>query len=228
MIMLECASLKGLLECASFSISEGNICAVLTETDFERNLLLRVFTGLARLDSGKIFIFDKDLSSISYAELNEIRERMGVVLNDGGLVSNLKVWENLMLPFVYHTSRNRVATTLSHQDMEEKMMNILSKTGYDDDLNILPGPLPTYKKRLLGLARAMLMEPDLIIYDSVFDRLSSDIRDKVLEAVNLFHRERKGRASLFLATSESSIEDIKADSIHILKNGSITRRGYDS
>ena len=52
------------------------------------------------------------------------------------------------------------------------MISILGKIGYDDDIAVLPGPLPVYKKRLAGFARAMLMEPDLIIYDSVFEGLS--------------------------------------------------------
>lgn len=200
-----------------FSMPEGSFCAVLAETDFDKNLLLRVLTGLTRLDSGKVFIFGKEISSITYAELGEVRKRMGVVLNRGGLVSNLKVWENLMLPLAYHAS-------LSYKDMEEKMMHVLNNLGYNDDLNMLPGPLPTYKKKLLGLARAILTEPELIIYDSVFDGLSSDIRNRVLETVNAFHEEKKGRASLFLATSEGSVKGIKAECVYVLKKGNFYER----
>src|SRR3989339_504213 len=190
MITLECASLKGFLDCASLAISGGRACVVLTETEFEKNLILRIFTGLTRLDSGKIFIFGKEISSFSYSELNAARKGMGIVLNNGGLISNLKVWENIMLPLSYHSS--------SHHDMDEKMISILGKIGYDDDIAVLPGPLPAYKKRLAGFARAMLMEPDLIIYDSVFEGLSPDIRSKVLETITAFQRQKEGRASLFL------------------------------
>ncbi len=224
MMKFECATLKGLLECASFNILEGNLYVVVTETDFEKNLLLKVLTVLTRLDSGKVFIFDRDVSSISYSELNGIRKRMGVVLNNGGLVSNLKVWENLMLPLSYHASRNQESTTLSNKNLEDKMINILSRIGYSDDLSVLPGPLPTYKKRLIGLARAMLMEPDLMIYESVFAGLSPDVRDRVLEAVNVFHREKKGRASLFLDSRESFIDDVKAESVYMLKKGRFYER----
>ena len=224
MMKFECATLKGLLECASFNILEGNLYVVVTETDFEKNLLLKVLTVLTRLDSGKVFIFDRDVSSISYSELNGIRKRMGVVLNNGGLVSNLKVWENLMLPLSYHASRNQESTTLSNKNLEDKMINILSRIGYSDDLSVLPGPLPTYKKRLIGLARAMLMEPDLMIYESVFAGLSPDVRDRVLEAVNVFHREKKGRASLFLDSRERFIDDVKAESVYMLKKGRFYER----
>lgn len=217
MITLECASLKGFLDCASLAVSDGRVCAVLTETEFEKNLLLRIFTGLTRLDSGKIFIFGKEVSSFSYSELNAARKRMGIVFNNGGLISNLKVWENIMLPLSYHSS-------LSHHDMDEKMINILGKIGYDDDVAVLPGPLPAYKKRLAGFARAMLMEPDLIIYDSVFEGLSPDIRSKVLETITVFHREKEGRASLFLDMGEWLLDYIRADGIYMLKKGKFYER----
>ena len=78
------------------------------------------------------------------------------------------------------------------------MISILGKIGYDDDLTILPGPLPVYKKRLAGFARAMLMEPDLIIYDSVFEGLSPDIRSKVLETITAFQHEKRAGRLCFL------------------------------
>lgn len=216
MITLECASLKGFLDCASLAVSSGRACVVLTETEFEKNLLLRILTGLTRLDSGRIFIFGKEVSSFSYSELNAARKRMGIVLNDGGLISNLKVWENIMLPLSYHSS--------SHHDMDEKMISILGKIGYDDDIAVLPGPLPAYKKRLAGFARAMLMEPDLIIYDSVFEGLSPDIRSKVLETITAFQRQKEGRASLFLDMDGGLPDYIRADSTYILKKGKFYER----
>ncbi|RJQ39409.1 MAG: ATP-binding cassette domain-containing protein [Nitrospiraceae bacterium] len=216
MITLECANLRGFLDCASLAVSKGSVCAVLTETEFEKNLLLRIFTGLTRLDSGKIFIFGQEVSSFSYTELNNARKRIGIVPNNGGLVSNLKVWENIMLPLSYHSS--------SHHDMDEKMMTILGKIGYDDSVSALPGPLPAYKKRLAGLARAMLMEPDMMIYDSVFDGLSSDIRGKALETITAFQQEKEGRASLFLDTDESALNYIKANNIYTLKKGKFYER----
>ena len=217
MITLEYASLKGFLDCASLAVSGGRVCVVLTETAFEKTLLLKIFTGLTRLDSGKIFMFGKEVSSFSFSDLNAARKRMGIVLNDGGLISNLKVWENIMLPLSYHSS-------ISHHDMDEKMISILGKIGYDDDLSVLPGPLPVYKKRLAGFARAMLMEPDLIIYDSVFEGLSCDIRSKVLETITAFQHEKEGRASLLLDMHEGLLDYIRADSIYTLKKGKFYER----
>lgn len=217
MITLECASLKGLLDCASLYVKEGNISAIITETDFEKNLLIRVFTGLARLDSGSVLVFGKDLSSVTDTELNDMRKKIGVVQKNGGLVSNLKVWENLMLPVSYHTS-------LLYRDIEEKMLNVLKKVDYGDDLTALPGPLPNYKKRLAGFVRAMLMEPDIMIYDSVFDGLSPSGKDRVICTINEFHKGKKGRASLFLDLNNILLTEIKPDSVYFLKKGIFNER----
>ena len=123
-----------------------------------------------------------------------------------------------------HNAALVLSFILSHHDMDEKMISILGKIGYDDDMAVLPGPLPVYKKRLAGFARAMLMEPDLIIYDSVLDGLSSDIRSKVLETITAFQREKEGRASLFLDMDEGLPDYIRADSTYTLKKGKFYER----
>ncbi len=217
MIILECANLTGLLECASLSLYDGKVYAIMPETDFEKALFLKTVAGLIKLESGRIFVSGTELSSASRDELNSVRKRMGIVLRNGGLVSNLKVWENIMLPLSYHES-------VSQQDMEEKMIYILNRIGYDSDLNTLPGALPAYKKRLVGLARAMLMEPDIVIYDSLFEGLSTALRDKVHDVVSAFHEEKKGRTSVFFDVNESSLKHIKADKIYSLSKGKVHER----
>lgn len=213
MITLECADIKGIFECASFTIQDGNICLITTETDLEKNLLLRVLTGLTRVESGKVLIFGRDLSTASYIELNETRKRIGVVLNTGGLVSNLKVWENAALPAAYHAS-------LSDLELGKKVSDIFERIGYEtEDLNMLPGLLPAYKKRLAGLARAMLMEPDIMIYDSVFEGLKSDIKANVVKAVIEFHKEKNGRISVFLDLGKGLPDDVRTDNSLMLKKG---------
>ncbi|MBI4684186.1 MAG: ATP-binding cassette domain-containing protein [Nitrospirae bacterium] len=220
MITFECVYIKDILECASFSISEGSSCVILTASEPEKISLLKVFTGLLMPDSGRISFFNKDISSVSHTELNQLRQKIGIVPADGGLVSNLKVWENIMLPLMYHRNLSQQAI----HDVEEKMKNIMNKLDYDDEITRLPGHLPIYKKRLAGLVRAMLMEPDIIIYNSVLEGLGSDIKEKVIKIINTFHTEKKGRVSLFISSDERLLNDIKADSIYMLKYGRFNER----
>jgi len=79
--------------------------------------------------------------------------------------------------------------------------------------------LPPFKKRLVGLVRAMLMEPDIMIYDYISEGLSVDFKSRLLDTINTFHGEKKGRTSVFLESGSNVTSDIKADSIFILKKG---------
>lgn len=218
MIAFDCVTIKGFLDCASFSVSGNRIGSIVTETEFDKNLILRVLTGLAKVDSGKVLVFDEDITAVSDVKLNEIRKRTGIALNNGGLISNLKLWENIVLPVAYHAS-------IPEKAMEEKMLTILEKVGYDaDDLNLLPSLLQPYKRRLAGIVRAMLMEPDLIIYDSIFDGLKSNIKIKAQDAVVEFHKAKEGRVSLFLDSEKGLAEEVKADNIFMLKKGKFYER----
>ncbi len=216
MIKFECATLKEVFDCASLIISDGKMCTVLTDTELEKKTILKVVAGLKKPDSGRLFIFGNDLQSAANAELDKTRLRIGVALNDGGLISNLKVWENILLPLSYHGRQT--------SNSEEKMKIMLDRIGYNDKLDVLPGLLPSHKRRLAGIVRVFLMEPDLIIYDSVLDGLSSEDRDKLLGVINEFHKEKEGRTTVFLASEESSVKGLISDNAFILKQGRFHER----
>jgi ABC-type transporter Mla maintaining outer membrane lipid asymmetry ATPase subunit MlaF len=75
----------------------------------------------------------------------------------------------------------------------------------------LPGPLPTHEKRLIGLIRAMLIEPELMIYASLFEGLSPDMSDRLMQVTTNFHAEKQGRTSVYITFDEQSIKDVRAD-----------------
>lgn len=214
MIKLEHTTVNGFLDYANFNMAEGESCVILTETDSDKRLLIRLLTGIIMPDSGKVFILGEDISSVEHDKLNGIRKRTGVVLNNGGLISNLKLWENIMLPAMYHTDQ-------SQKTIEKNMADVLEKIGYDDTLEILPGLLPSYKKKLVGFARAALMEPDIMIYDSIFDGLNMSLKNKMVSAIDLFHKSKKGRGSLFLTSNENSASQIKTGKAYKLEGRNI-------
>jgi len=130
-----------------------------------------------------------------------------MVWKNGGLISNLKVSENLFLPVHYHPG-HRI------EEAEERLADIFRRIGLPlspDYLHRLPGPLSISEKSLIGMARAMLMEPELMIYDSVFEGLQPERAEKVRRLAEEFHRERPGRVSLYVSSDEGSLRNIQAD-----------------
>lgn len=183
----------------SFEVEGGEIAVLLTPKDEVSALLTRLLVGLVIPDGGSVALFGSDLSTLTARELNQVRQRVGVSYPAGGLVSNLKVWENLTLPLAYHT-------LLSPAEIEERGMRVLTRLGYEGRLMELPGLLTLCQKKLIGFGRAMLTDPELMLYDSPQQGLNHEEQERFLRVAAEFHRERPGRASLFI-TSHPGILD---------------------
>lgn len=196
----------------SFSFPGGVLGKIITASDYSKNLILDLLLGLEKPEHGKVYLFNKDLAELSSQELYELRRRCGVVLSGGGLISNLKIRENLALPLLYHTA-------LHPEEIENKLMNLLNLTGmaaahsqdFDEYFGRLPGPLSLFEKRQIALARAMATDPDIMIYDSIFEGISSDAAKKILEITVNFHQQKEGRCSIYLSVHEDAVEPIKTD-----------------
>lgn len=195
----------------SFEIKGGSVCKIITKSGDEKGVLLDTILGLQRPKGGIVFLFGKDIYSISEKECISLFKRIGVVFRDGGVISNLKVWENVTLPVCYHTGRRP-------EEMEERVIDIFKRMGKDisyisELMGKLPGPLSLHEKRLIGMVRAMLMEPELMIYDSIFEGLDPEKAGRLLGLTESFHSEKSDRASVYVTSNEQSVKGVKADTV---------------
>lgn len=200
----------------SFEIKGGSACKIITSSDDEKTILLNTILGIRRPISGRVFLLGKDIYSIPEKEYIKLLKRIGVVLEYGGIISNLKVWENIILSVWHHMGKRP-------RDVEERVIEIFKEMGMDPSylkelMGRLPGPLPVYEKRLIGLVRAMLIEPDLIIYDSIFEGLNPEMLERLTKLTEKFHLEKPGRTSIYISSNALSIDSVKADQILRLSN----------
>ena len=193
----------------SFEILPGESCKLITNSESGERLLLQTIIGRRKPLAGKVFVFGMDIYSLPETERLKVFRRLGIVWKEGGLISNLKVWENVLLPACYH-GPNRLGA------IEEKMTDLFTRLGMDlstDYLGRLPGPLPASEKCLIGAVRAMLMEPELMIYDSIFEGLYPEIAERLATLTSSFHTERPGRTSVYVTSHERSVAHIQADKV---------------
>ncbi|MBF0329634.1 MAG: ATP-binding cassette domain-containing protein [Nitrospirae bacterium] len=196
----------------SFELLPGKAVKIITESDDHKNLLLQIITGLHKPDSGEVLLFGKEIYSISEDEYIKLFEKAAVVLSGGGLISNLKVWENITLPIEYHQGINP-------QDLEDRIIRIVrGLLGADADIErieklmkLLPGHLSPHEKRLVGAVRAFISDPNIIIYDSIFEGLSPEIQNGMSNMTIEFHKENTERISIYLTSDEHSIRKVSAD-----------------
>lgn len=194
MIRAENISLAELSGATSFRMTGGEMIILLTPKDEVNVSLTKLLIGLEKPHSGKVFLFGSDTATLSERELHERRRRIGVAYGSGGLVSNLKAWENLTLPLYYHQH-------LNHDDIETRGVAVLDRLGYTGTLMALPGHLTISQKKIIGVARAMLIAPDVILYESPVSGLNQEEKNNYLKIATEFHREKPDRVSIFITSN---------------------------
>lgn len=182
----------------SFDVPGGALAALVTSRQDESDRLVRVLLGLAKPLRGAISLLGEDVVAASGKALLGLRTRVAVVQPAGGLVANLKVWENLVLPLEYHTA-------LPQAEIEARGMAALRRVGYTGGLMELPAHLPLHEKRRIGLARAMLADPALIIYNGALTGLAPEEAEAMSSIITGFHREDPGRTALFVTHDRESL-----------------------
>lgn len=217
MIRLDQASLEGVFAATSLTLEAGEFCAIRADSDEAMRPLVRLFTGLERPSSGSIQVLGQDLATLSPNVLNALRKQIGVAMRNGGLVSNLRVWENILLPSSYHG-------VLAEAEAEDKAMGLLKRLGGDWELAKLPGSLSPQSRKLVGLIRAMLTAPDIIIYESPGEGFRGEAKSRLLALLVEFHQEKPGRLSILIEHEAGLHDDAKADRVFTLRKGCLNER----
>ena len=201
---------KGPVRNLSFDIESGGTAKILFDSEDRKNILFGLLAGLQRPEAGRILFFGEDLFSHEEKERLALFQRVGVVPAHGGLISNLKAWENLLLPAWYHRG-------LTAEQAERPVAEIFDhlepgEAGLKQRMGELPGQLSLYERRVVALARAMLMEPDILIYDFTFTGLERDAAQRLMKLTGEFHGRRAGRVSLYLCPDDAVSARLAADS----------------
>jgi predicted ABC-type transport system involved in lysophospholipase L1 biosynthesis ATPase subunit len=200
---------KGPVRNLSFDLESGGTAKILFDSEDRKNILFGLLAGLQRPESGKVLFFGEDLFTHEEKERLALFQRIGVVPAHGGLISNLKAWENLLLPAWYHRG-------LTAEQAERPVAEIFDQlepgeAGLKQRMGELPGQLSLYERRVVALARAMLMEPDILIYDFTFTGLERDTAQRLMKLTGEFHGRKAGRVSLYLCPDDAVSARLMAD-----------------
>jgi phospholipid/cholesterol/gamma-HCH transport system ATP-binding protein len=190
----------------SFIVAEGERVAVVAGSSYARLALVSLLTGCLPPASGRLFLLGEDLAEAPRAKALALFRQLGIVREGGGLVSNLRAWENILLPASYHDGLEAGAVLPRVEACFERLG--LSGDALVRCLDSLPGLLPEHWRRIVGLVRALVMEPRLMLYEAVLDGLPTSLAHAVAELVASFHDLRPGRTSVFVATDAASLSQL--------------------
>jgi phospholipid/cholesterol/gamma-HCH transport system ATP-binding protein len=149
-------------------VYEGETFAIMGPSGCGKSVTLRHVSGLLQPDAGRIEVWDKDMATIGREDLRAMRARMGYVFQEAALLNWLSAGDNVALPL-------RETTDLPEDEIRERVQQKLAQVHVPDAFDKMPGELSGGMRKRVGLARALVTDPDLILYDEPTAGLDPEI-----------------------------------------------------
>jgi len=149
---------RKVLDDLSFEIPKGQAFCLLGRSGTGKSVALRHIIGLVKADSGRVFVEDNDITTLGGRQLADVRKHMGVLFQNAALFDSMSVGDNVAFPMRRHTD-------WSDADIRERAMAKLSDVGLEEDFDTMPGDLSGGMKKRAGLARAMALDPSILLVD---------------------------------------------------------------
>src|SRR3978361_1149659 len=149
---------QSIWEDVSLTLPKGEISVLLGPSGTGKSVFLKHLVGLLRPNNGHIWIKGKDVCSIAESELYEIRKLFGVLFQDGALFGSQNLFDNIAFPLREHTKK-------SESEIKRIVMEKLDIVGLKDTETKLPGEISGGMKKRAGLARALVLNPEILLFD---------------------------------------------------------------
>ena len=142
----------------SLTLPKGMILAVMGGSGTGKTVLLRIASGLAQPDAGEVFLFGTRIDRLREEAMLPVRRRTGFVFQSAALFDSLSVFENVAYPLREHTR-------MSLGEITERVHHFLGMVGLPDSDDLLPAELSGGMRKRVGIARALVMEPEVVFFD---------------------------------------------------------------
>lgn len=207
---------KVVLDGVDLTIEKGKITVIIGRSGEGKSVLIKHIIGLLRPDSGKILLDDVEITALREREFNELRKRFGMLFQGAALFDSMTVAENVGFPLVEHTN-------LNEEDVLKIVKEKLRRVGLEGVDDLMPAELSGGMKKRVGLARAIVMDPEIVLFDEPtagLDPIMSDsIADLVLETQRALH------TTYIVITHDITLTYKIADKIAMLHEGRIIEQG---
>ncbi|MCG3142768.1 MAG: putative phospholipid import ATP-binding protein MlaF [Gammaproteobacteria bacterium] len=200
----------------SLEIPRGRITAVMGPSGCGKTTLLRLIGGQLRPDSGFLVVDGEEVTAMSRAELMQLRKRMGMLFQSGALLTDLNVFENVAFPLREHTA-------LPESMIRDLVLMKLEAVGLRGARNLMPSELSGGMARRVALARAIALDPMMMMYDEPFtgqDPISMGVLVRLIKLMN----DTLGLSSIVVSHDIHETLAI-ADYVYILSAGKVVGRG---
>jgi len=198
-------------------IRKGETLAILGQSGTGKSVLIKCIVGLVEIDDGKLFILGQNISGLKYSEMIEIQKKIGFLFQSGALYDSMSVRENLEFPL------RRQIRSIPKEKIESLVKEALQDVGLVEAIDKAPSELSGGMRKRLGLARTLILKPEIMLYDEPTTGLdpitSKEISKLILEV------QRKYDTTSIIITHDIECVKLTADRIIVLKNGIFAAEG---
>jgi phospholipid/cholesterol/gamma-HCH transport system ATP-binding protein len=204
--------LKGI----DLSAKKGEILAVLGKSGTGKSVLLRLLIGLEQPDSGSILINQQEITGLSMDGMNEIRKKVGFLFQEAALYDSLTIFGNVEFPL----KRN---SRLPEAERADRVRELLASVGLDKDLEKLPSEISGGMRKRVGLARALALDPEIVLFDEPTAGLDPITAAEIGKLIQQLRDERK--MTSIVVTHDMHAAHYYSDRLVVLKDGEILLTG---
>jgi phospholipid/cholesterol/gamma-HCH transport system ATP-binding protein len=200
----------------SLNVPRGKITAIMGPSGTGKTTLLKLITGQIRPSKGQVLVDGQEVDKLSRRDLYKLRQRIGLLFQNGALLTDMSVYENVAFPVREHTD-------LPEELIKPLVLTKLQTVGLRGAYKLMPHELSGGMARRVALARAMVRDPELLIYDEPFaglDPISMGVVLRLLRKVN----DALGITSMVVSHDVDEIAQV-ADLSYILAGGKVVASG---
>jgi phospholipid/cholesterol/gamma-HCH transport system ATP-binding protein len=206
---------RTVLDDVTLDVPASRAFCLLGRSGTGKSVTLRHIVGLVHPDSGRVLVEGQEIAALSGRALSDVRKRMGLLFQNGALFDSMSVGENVAFPLRRHTD-------LSDAEINERVRAKLAAVGLERDIRKMPSDLSGGMRKRVGLARAMALDPAILLVDEPSAGLDPITTREIDE---LLLEEKRSGTTLIVVTHNIPSARLVGDEIAFLHEGRIVARG---
>ena len=205
------------LKDVSLKLFKGENLVVVGKSGTGKSVLIKCIVGLLKTDGGTINVFEKNVTSLNRKEFGVLRQKIGFLFQSGALYDSMTVKQNLEFPL------RRIKRNLTNKEITEKVNQVLENVGLTDSLNKMPSQLSGGMRKRISLARSIVVDPMIMLYDEPTTGLDPVTSDEISSLIN--DVQEKYKTSSIIITHDIKCALTTANLIIMLDNGEVYSEG---
>ncbi|MCX6234087.1 MAG: ATP-binding cassette domain-containing protein [Bacteroidetes bacterium] len=205
------------LKDVSLKLYNGENLVVIGKSGSGKSVLIKCIVRLLSSDGGTINVFEKNVNTLTRKELGELRQKIGFLFQSGALYDSMTVKQNLEFPL------RRMKKKLTEKEIKEKVNEVLENVGLADALNKMPSQLSGGMRKRISLARTIVVDPMIMLYDEPTTGLDPVTSDEISSLIN--DVRKKYKTSSLIITHDIKCARNTANRIIMLLDGEVYMEG---